>query len=61
VTGEAKFELEALKINGTVREDGTFGATLGFNRLTGKFTRDQFEGTFTLSDCAWQMQLRRKQ
>ncbi len=27
-------------------EDGTFGATIGFQHLTGKFIEDEFEGTF---------------
>lgn len=59
VTGQARFEADAQSINGTVYEDGTFGATLGFQHLTGKFVRDEFEGTFTRSDCAWRMQLKR--
>jgi hypothetical protein len=45
-------------INGTVLEDGTFGATIGFQRLTGKFSRDKFEGTFKSSYCEWTMLLR---
>lgn len=59
VTGQARFEVEAQNISGTVWEDGTFGATLGFQHLTGKFVRDQFEGSFTRADCVWRMQLKR--
>lgn len=58
VTGQAKFEVDAPNINGTVFEDGTFGATIGFQRLTGKFSRDRFEGTFKNAYCEWLMQLR---
>jgi hypothetical protein len=59
VTGQARFELGAPNINGTVREDGTFGATIGFQPLTGKFTQGEFEGTFNSFDCAWKMLLKR--
>jgi len=59
VTGEARFEVEAQNINGTVQENGTFGATLGFHQLTGRFTRDAFDGSFTRADCVWRMQLKR--
>jgi hypothetical protein len=58
VTGQAKFEIDAPSINGTVFEDGTFGATIGFQRLTGRFTQDKFEGTFKSSYCEWMMLLR---
>jgi hypothetical protein len=58
VTGQAKFEVDTPNINGTVFEDGTFGATIGFQRLTGKFFRDRFEGSFKSSYCEWTMQLR---
>ena len=58
VTGQAKFEVDTPNINGTVLEDGTFGATIGFQRLTGKFSRDKFEGTFKSSYCEWIMLLR---
>lgn len=58
VTGQAKFEIDAPNINGTVFEDGTFGATIGFQRLTGRFIRDKFEGTFKSSYCEWMMLLR---
>ncbi|HKA71514.1 MAG TPA: hypothetical protein VKE26_06890, partial [Xanthobacteraceae bacterium] len=44
--GQAKFEVDSRSIFGTVRPDGTLGATIGFQYLTGKFTGDSFEGTF---------------
>jgi hypothetical protein len=59
VTGQAKFEIDAPNINGTVFEDGSFGATIGFQRLTGRFIRDRFEGTFKSAYCEWTMLLRR--
>ena len=58
VTGQAKFEVDTPNINGTVFEDGTFGATIGFQPLTGRFVRDKFEGTFKSSYCEWTMLLR---
>ncbi len=58
VTGQAKFEVDAPNINGTVFEDGTLGATIGFQQLTGKFVRDKFEGSFKSSYCEWTMLLR---
>ncbi|HKA75278.1 MAG TPA: hypothetical protein VKE26_25980 [Xanthobacteraceae bacterium] len=57
--GQAKFELESRSIFGTVRPDGTLGATIGFQYLTGKFTGDSFEGTFQTSECGWTVTLRR--
>jgi hypothetical protein len=60
VTGEIRLERET-DIRGTVWEDGSFGATIGFNQLTGQFNREAFEGSFETSDCAWKMLLRRKQ
>jgi hypothetical protein len=60
VTGEIRLERET-DIRGTVWEDGSFGATIGFNQLTGQFNRDAFEGSFEASDCTWKMLLRRKQ
>jgi hypothetical protein len=61
VTGRAKFEREAQNIHGTVWADGTFGATIGFQHLTGKFIEDKFEGTFAGFGCAaWKMILRIK-
>jgi hypothetical protein len=59
VTGQARFEVDAPKINGTVWEDGTFGATIGWQALTGRFTADGFEGTFKSGDCVWKMLLER--
>jgi len=53
VTGRATFEREARNIHGTVLEDGTFGATIGFQHLTGNFIEDRFEGTFNSFGCAW--------
>jgi hypothetical protein len=60
VTGQSKFERDSANIYGTVREDGTFGATIGFRPLAGKFIQDEFEGTFKSDGCAWKMLLRRK-
>jgi len=59
VTGEIRLDRET-DIRGTVWEDGSFGATIGFNQLTGQFNRDAFEGTFEASDCTWKMLLRRQ-
>jgi hypothetical protein len=60
VTGRATFEREAKDIHGTVWEDGTFGATIGFQHLTGNFIEDRFEGTFNSFGCAWKMILKVK-
>ena len=51
VTGQARFDLEAPNINGTFREDGTFGATIGWQPLAGKLSQDEFEGTFEFRLC----------
>jgi len=51
-TGRARFE-------STVSEDGTFGATIGFQPLTGKFIENEFEGAFKSSDCEWKILLKR--
>ena len=59
VTGEARFEPGPQSIHGTVREDGVFGATIGFQHLVGKFIDDAFEGTFNSFNCAWKMILKR--
>jgi hypothetical protein len=59
VSGQARFEREAPKINGTVTADGGVGATIGFQPLWGQFTGDVFEGTFTSFDCQWKAILRR--
>jgi hypothetical protein len=60
VLGQARFEVDTPHINGTVLADGTVGATIGFQPLTGKFTRDEFEGTFKSFDCVWSMLLKRR-
>jgi hypothetical protein len=60
VSGEAHLERETSEIRGTVWEDGSFGATLGFQHLTGQFSGNAFEGTFETPDCKWKMQLKRK-
>jgi hypothetical protein len=59
VTGEAKFAVDVAEIRGTVREDGGFGGTIGFQVLTGEFMSDQFKGAFKNGDCAWALLLRR--
>ena len=59
VTGEVRLDRET-EIRGTVWEDGSFGATIGFNQLTGQFSREAFEGAFETPDCAWKMLLKRK-
>jgi hypothetical protein len=59
VTGQARFETDAPRISGTVRSDGSFGATIGWRPLTGKFSVDKFEGMFRSGDCEWQMLLER--
>ena len=58
-TGQAQFANEAARINGTVRDDGSFGATIGWQPLTGKFNTDKFAGTFHSGDCDWQVLLER--
>jgi hypothetical protein len=59
VIGQAKFETDAPNIHGTVWEDGTFGATIGFQHLTGKFVEDKFSGTFKNGHCVWKLLLTR--
>ena len=59
VTGQAKFDVDAANIRGTVSEDGTFGATIGFQPLTGEFAQDQFKGSFKNADCVWSLVLKR--
>ena len=59
VLGQARFELDTRDIRGTVAADGAFGATIGFEHLTGTFIRDMFEGTFKSYDCIWKMVLKR--
>jgi hypothetical protein len=53
-------ERDVANIGGTVREDGSFGATIGFRPLTGNFAGDMFEGTFDIFGCAWKMILNMK-
>jgi hypothetical protein len=59
VFGQARFANETSKINGTVRGDGTFGATIGWQPLTGKFSGDGFDGAFKNDGCEWKMFLQR--
>jgi hypothetical protein len=59
VTGQAKFDVDTANISGTVWEDGTFGATIGFQPLTGEFAQDQFKGSFKNGDCVWSLLLKR--
>jgi hypothetical protein len=59
VLGQAKFDVDARSIRGTVHPDGTMGATVGFQHLTGKFIDDRFEGRLQGSECVWTLLLRR--
>lgn len=59
VEGEARFERDQRNIYGTVTADGAFGATIGFDHLTGTFTDNIFEGTFKRTDCAYKVMLKR--
>jgi hypothetical protein len=59
VTGRARFETDISNIYGTVREDGAFGATIGFQPLAGKFAQDEVEGSFSNAGCTWRMLLKR--
>jgi hypothetical protein len=59
VSGHARFEVDAQQINGTVWEDGSFGATIGWQPFTGKFSANGFEGTFKSGDCTWKVILQR--
>lgn len=61
VIGLAQFANDAQKINGTVRRDGSFGATIGWQPLIGKFGADGFEGAFKNGDCEWGIHLQRAQ
>jgi len=60
VLGKATFDSDVRNINGTVRPDGAFGGTIGFRPLAGRFLGDRFEGTFSISDCRWNVVLRRQ-
>ena len=59
VIGQARFPDDASEIRGTVRDDGTFGATIGWQPLKGKFSGDDFDGAFKNGDCEWKMLLKR--
>jgi hypothetical protein len=59
VTGQARFERESSNINGTVGEDGHFGATIGFQPMIGQFSRDELVGSFRSFECDWTIALRR--
>jgi len=61
VIGKAQFANDAPNIMGTVREDGGFGATIGWQPLTGKFGTDGFEGSFKNGDCEWKMRMQRNE
>src|SRR5258708_13051227 len=53
VLGQARFGADALNINGTVDEDGAFGATIGFQPLRGQFIRHEFQVPFKTSNFDW--------
>ena len=59
VVGQARFERDTRNIHGTVTADGTFGATIGFDHLTGNFIEDIFDGTFKSFNCTYKMMLKR--
>jgi hypothetical protein len=59
VVGQARFEREVSNINGTVADDGRFGATIGFQPITGRFAADDFQGVFKNFGCEWSVQLKR--
>jgi hypothetical protein len=58
--GQVNFQRGTQEIRGTLTKDGAFGATIGFERLTGTFVKDTFEGSFQGDDCVWKMVLKRK-
>jgi len=58
--GQVKFPRGPQDIRGTVSKDGAFGATIGFEHLTGTFVRDTFEGSFKAEDCVWNIVLKRR-
>jgi hypothetical protein len=58
--GQVKFPRGPQDIRGTLTDNGAFGATIGFEHLTGTFVRDTFEGTFKGEDCVWTMVLKRR-
>jgi hypothetical protein len=57
--GQISFQGEKQEIRGTVTKDGAFGATIGFQRLTGSFVGNTFEGSFNGNDCVWKIVLKR--
>jgi len=57
--GQVQFQRGTQDIRGTLTKDGAFGATIGFEHLTGTFVRDMFEGSFKGDDCVWKMVLKR--
>ena len=57
--GQVRFPLGTQDIRGTLTDDGAFGATIGFEHLTGAFVRDMFEGSFKSQDCVWKLVLKR--
>lgn len=59
VLGQATVDGDTPSINGAVNAGGAVGATIGFQYLKGQFNGDQFEGTFTFSNCQWEAVLRR--
>jgi hypothetical protein len=59
VLGQAKFDGDTPSINGTVDQNGSVGATIGFEFLKGQFSGDEFEGTFKFSECQWDVILKR--
>ena len=58
--GQVQFQRGTQEIRGTLTKDGAFGATIGFEHLTGTFVRDMFEGSFKGDDCVWKMVLKHK-
>jgi hypothetical protein len=59
VMGQAKFDSDTSSINGAVTDNGSVGATIGFQFLKGKFNGEEFEGTFKFADCQWDAVLKR--
>jgi hypothetical protein len=58
--GQVNFPRGPQDIRGTVNKDGAFGATIGFEHLTGTFVRDTFEGSFKAEECVWNIVLKRR-
>jgi hypothetical protein len=58
--GQVQFPRGPQDIRGTLTKDGAFGATIGFEHLTGTFVRDTFEGSFKAEDCVWNIVLKRR-